>query len=213
MAFPQEKSKKQTYTSWKLHLWTPREGRCSSVDRSCVPKRSTVLQLLNRLLLGTSKLAKEKARVLFLYVVLFWVCFVFVGECHSSFEWLKRSIENIFFDRRISYFDNVVDNVVSLTDFVLSHVVMLNNVTFSRWEMCCFVLSSSICLLTCSVDTCILNCSFPAMLILYSGYQFVLKPAKDGSIERGRRWTSAEFVDAKTPVPEKITLIFRFWRR
>ena len=36
--------------------------------------------------------------------------FVFVGECHSSFEWLKRSIENIFFDRRISYFDNVVDN-------------------------------------------------------------------------------------------------------
>ena len=99
---------------------------------------------------------KEKARVLFLNIVLFWVCFLFVGECQSSFEWLIRSIENIFFDRRISYFDYVVDNVVSLTDFILSHVVMLSHVTFvtfSRWEMCCFVLSSSICFLTCSVDT------------------------------------------------------------
>ena len=43
------------------------------MDRSCVPKRRTVLKLLNRLLLGTSKFAKEKARVLFLYVVSWFV--------------------------------------------------------------------------------------------------------------------------------------------
>lgn len=142
------------------------------VDKSCVPKRRMTSQLFT--VCYWAQVCKEKARVIrFRHnVVLFWVCFVFVRECHSSFECLKRSMKSIFSSKGSVTLTKRQRGPQSLllTDFVFGHVVVLNHVTwhFQGEKMC--VLSLLICnMYNCSCAK--LNCSncFPARLILRWG--------------------------------------------